>query len=101
MVRKEYYLKAGGFSEDLAAAFNDVDFCLKLRKAALLNVFTPYAELYHFESKSRGLDNTPERMERCQKEVMLFASRWSKELSAGDPYYNSNLSLEKADFSLK
>ena len=101
MVRKEYYLKAGGFSEDLAAAFNDVDFCLKLRKAALLNVFTPYAELYHYESKSCGYEDTPEKQKRFQGEIDLFVSRWSKELSAGDPYYNSNLSLEKADFSLK
>lgn len=101
MVRKEYYLKAGGFSEDLAAAFNDVDFCLKLRKAGLLNVFTPFAELYYYESKNRGFDNIPEKQKRFRGEIDLFASRWGKELAAGDPYYNPNLTLERADFSLK
>jgi GT2 family glycosyltransferase len=101
MVRKEYYLKAGGFSEDLAAAFNDVDFCLKLRKIGLLNVFTLFAELYHYESKNCSYEDTPEKQKRFQGEIDLFISRWSKELAAGDPYYNPNLTLKRYDFSLK
>ncbi|MGN0838479.1 MAG: glycosyltransferase family 2 protein [Pyramidobacter sp.] len=100
MVRKEYYLKADGFCEKLAA-YNDVDFCLKLRKIGLLNVFTPFAELYHYESKNCSYEDTPEKQKRFQGEIDLFVSLWSKELAAGDPYYNPNLTLKRYDFSLK
>ena len=64
-------------------------------------IYNPYAELYHYESKSRGLEDTPERIERFNREVALFTERWENILIEGDPYYNPNLTLDKADFSLK
>ena len=88
-------------SEDLRVAFNDIDFCMKVRKAGYLVVYTPGAELYHFESKSRGLENTQEKIERFNGEIAQFLARWGEDIKAGDPYYNPNLSLDKADFSLR
>ena len=82
-------------------AFNDIDFCMKLQKAGYRIVYNPYAELYHYESKSRGLEDTPEKKERFNKEVALFNSRWPEILEKGDPYYNPNLTLESQDFSLR
>ena len=88
-------------SEDLRVAFNDIDFCMKVRKAGYLVVYNPEAELYHFESKSRGLENTQEKIERFNGEIAQFLARWGEDIKAGDPYYNPNLSLDKADFSLR
>ena len=87
--------------EKYAVAFNDVDLCMRIRQAGYLIVWTPYAELYHFESKSRGLEDTPEKQLRFDGEVNRFQSRWAAELDAGDPYYNPNLSLEREAFRLK
>ncbi len=101
LVKKSAFEAVKGLDEDLAVAFNDIDFCLRLRQAGYLLVYNPYAELYHYESKSRGLDDTPEKMARFQKETMLFEKRWGKILEKGDPYYNPNLTLEVQDFSLK
>ena len=75
--------------------------CLKLRKAGYLIVYNPYAELYHFESKSRGLEDTPDKVERFNGEIELFNQKWGKELEKGDPYYNPNLTLDNSDFSLR
>ncbi len=101
MVRKKLFNKVRGLDEDnLKIAFNDVDLCLKIREAGYLIVYTPYVELYHFESKSRGLEDTPDKLRRFKKEVSYFKEKWSAILTKGDPYYNSNLSLEKEDFSL-
>jgi hypothetical protein len=80
-------------------AFNDVDFCLKVRFAGYRNVWTPYAELYHHESVSRGLEDTPEKKARFEKEVLFMKSKWGDVLLK-DPYYNPNLTLEHEDFSL-
>ena len=88
-------------SEDLRVAFNDIDFCMKVRKAGYLVVYNPEAELYHIESKSRGLENTQEKIERFNGEIAQFLARWGEDIKAGDPYYNPNLSLDKADFSLR
>ena len=88
-------------SEDLRVAFNDIDFCMKVRKAGYLVVYNPGAELYHFESTSRGLENTQEKIERFNGEIAQFLARWGEDIKAGDPYYNPNLSLDKADFSLR
>lgn len=101
MVKKEAFEKVGGLSEELEVAFNDVDFCLKLRRAGYLVVYNPYAELYHYESKSRGLENTPEKVARFNREIATFESRWPDILRDGDPYYNPNLTLDSQDFSLK
>lgn len=100
MVERRKYDEAGGFDERLAVALNDVDFCLRLREKGYLNVFTPFAELTHFESASRGEDLTGENAQRYEKECALFKERWEKVLAAGDPYYNPNFSLDRSDFSL-
>lgn len=100
MTKKSIYDQVDGLSEDLAVAYNDIDYCMKVRRAGYLAVFTPYAQLTHFESKTRGLEDSAEKQERLKKESDLFCSRWKKELEAGDPYYNPNLSLTKTDCSL-
>ncbi|MGO5051967.1 glycosyltransferase family 2 protein [Lachnospiraceae bacterium LCP25S3_G4] len=101
MVKKSVFELVDGFEEKYAVAFNDVDFCLRVREQGMLVVYNPYAELYHYESKSRGLEDTQEKRQRFQKEVKLFQKRWENLLKKGDPYYNINLTLEKPDFSLK
>ncbi len=101
LVRKEWFDDLGGLDESFAVALNDVDFCLRLREKGLLNVFTPFAELYHFESKSRGLDDSDERAERYNEESARFRQKWKAVLEAGDPYYNPNFSLDRSDFSLR
>ena len=101
MVKREIYEQVGGLTEEFQVAFNDIDFCMKVRSLGKLVVYTPHAELYHYESKSRGAEDTPEKVERFNSEVVRFIERWNKELLAGDPYYNPNLTLDRADFSLK
>ena len=101
MVKKSAFDAVGGLSEELAVAFNDIDFCMKLRKAEYLIVYNPYAELYHYESKSRGLEDTPEKVARFNKEIATFEKKWPEILENGDPYYNPNLTLKSQDFSLK
>lgn len=101
MVKKAVYEAAGGLDESFAVSLNDVDFCLKLRAKGLLNVFTPFAELYHYESASRGLDDKGEKAERYNAESERFRNKWKEALEAGDPYYNPNFSLDRSDFSLK
>lgn len=95
MIRKSLFESIDGFDCEFAVAFNDVDLCMRVREKDKLIVFTPYAELYHYESKSRGLEDTPEKQKRFAGEVELFHKRWDdKFLSKGDPYYNPNFSLE-------
>ena len=101
LVKKSLYTEVGGLDEGFAVSLNDVDFCLKLRKQNLLNIFTPFAELYHYESISRGLDDTGEKAERYNRESEKFREKWKKELTKGDPYYNPNFSLDRSDFALK
>lgn len=101
MVKKKLYEAAGGLDEGFAVSLNDVDFCLKLRRMGYLNVFTPFAELYHFESVSRGLDDQGEKAARYNEESARFREKWKAELEAGDPYFNPNFSLDKSDFSLR
>ncbi len=101
MVKKSLYEAAGGLDESFEISLNDVDFCLKLRKMGYLNVFTPFAEAYHYESLSRGLDDRGEKARRYHEESARFREKWKKELEAGDPYYNPNFSLDRSDFSLK
>lgn len=101
MVRKEVFDAVQGFSTELAVAFNDIDFCLKVRSIGKLIVYNPYAELHHYESKSRGLEDTPEKVARFNREIAVFEKRWPEILRDGDPYYNPNLTLESQDFSLK
>ncbi len=102
MVKKSVFDEVGGLTEELAVAFNDIDFCMKIRKAGYLIVYDPFAELYHYESKSRGLDQgNPEKVRRFEQEVNIFRKRWPEILRDGDPYYNPNLSMVTQDFSLK
>jgi GT2 family glycosyltransferase len=102
MVKKSVYDEVGGLTEELAVAFNDIDFCMKIRRAGYLIVYDPFAELYHYESKSRGLDQgNPEKVARFQNEMAIFQKRWPEILRDGDPYYNPNLSMVTQDFSLK
>jgi hypothetical protein len=100
VIRREVYEQVGGLNADqLKVAFNDVDFCLKVRAAGYLNLWTPFAELYHHESASRGVEDTPEKHERFRGEVETMMQRWEKELKH-DPAYNPNLTLELTDFTL-
>ncbi len=101
LVKKSLYEEVGGLEEDFEISLNDVDFCLKLRKRGYLNVFTPFAELYHYESISRGLDDQGEKAARYDAESARFREKWREELKAGDPYYNPNFSLDRSDYSLK
>ncbi len=101
MSKKSVFRQAGGFSEDLAVAFNDIDYCMKVRSLGKLVVYAPYAVLYHYESKSRGLEDTPEKVARFNREVAKFAKKWPDILRNGDPYYNPNLTLRKSNFALR
>ena len=100
LIKKSIYLEVGGLNEDdLQIAFNDVDFCLKIREAGYQNVWTPYAELYHHESATRGFEDTPEKMARFAKEVAYMKHTWG-EFLLNDPAYSPNLTLDHEDFSL-
>ena len=101
LVKKALFWEVGGLDESFAISLNDVDFCLKLREKGYLNVFTPFAELYHFESVSRGLDDNGEKAQRYNRESEQFRQKWKALLDAGDPYYNPNFSLDRSDFALK
>ena len=101
MVKKALFDEVGGLDEGFAISLNDVDFCLKLREKGYLNVFTPFAECFHYESISRGLDDQGEKAERYNRESEQFRAKWKDVLDAGDPYYNKNFSLDRSDFSLK
>ncbi len=99
VLRKEVYNAVGGFDEkNLPVAFNDVDFCLRIREKGFLNVWTPYAEMYHYESATRGYEDTPEKQARFTQEVDYMQQRWGDVLSI-DPAYNPNLTVEREDFS--
>ena len=100
MVSRAKYDEVGGFDEGFAVSLNDVDFCLRLRQKGYLNVFTPFAELYHYESLSRGLDLEGKNAERYDKESEHFRTKWKAVLEKGDPYYNPNFSLDRSDYSL-
>ena len=99
MVKRSVYEEVGGLEERLSVAFNDVDMCLKIVTAGYLIVYDPYVELYHYESRSRGVDD--EKKERHKKEVQYAQEKWKDFLKAGDPCYNRNLTLSKHNFSLR
>lgn len=101
MVKREAFEAVGGFDEAFKVAYNDVDFCMRLWEAGYQVVYNPFAMLYHYESKTRGKDDTDEKWKLFQKESNLFTTRWQEFLKKGDPYYNPNLTLIKHDFSLK
>ena len=101
MTKKSVFEAVGGLSTELAVAFNDIDYCMKVRALGKLVVYAPYATLYHYESKSRGLEDTPEKVARFNREVAIFIKKWPDIIKNGDPYYNPNLTLRKSNFALR
>lgn len=100
LIRRDIYAKVVGLDEEnLKVAFNDVDFCLKVRQAGYRNLWTPYAELYHYESLSRGTEDSPEKISRFNQEVNFMKDKWGKNLEC-DPYYSLSLTKDKEDFSI-
>lgn len=100
MMKKSIYLEVGGLEEELEVAFNDIDLSLKVLEKGYRNLWTPYAQLIHYESKSRGAEDSPEKKERFDKEIAFMKKKWGKELLR-DRCYNPNLTLEDENFSLK
>ena len=100
MVKKSIYEEVDGFDESFTISLNDVDLCLKIREKGYLNIFTPFAELYHYESKTRGMEEG-EKLRRYERECAHFRDKWKEQLDAGDPYYNPNFSLDYSDFTLR
>ncbi|MBO5398598.1 MAG: glycosyltransferase family 2 protein [Clostridia bacterium] len=98
---RSVYEEVGYMDEGFAVAFNDVDFCLKIREKGYLIVYNPFVEFKHYESKSRGTENTPEKIKRFQGEIARFKERWQDFLDEGDPYYNINLSLDTEQYHIK
>jgi GT2 family glycosyltransferase len=101
LTRRSIFDQVGGFDESVTHAFNDVDLCLKIREKGYRIVYTPYAELYHHESLSRGYEDTPEKQARFQREIDYIYERWKTILEAGDPYYNPNLTLKNSGWTVE
>lgn len=101
MAKTKIYEEVDWMDESLAVAFNDVDFCLKIREKGYLVVFNPFVEFWHFESKSRGQEDSPEKIKRFQGEICRFEQKWGEILDSGDPYYNINLSLDTEVYHMK
>lgn len=99
VVRRKVFDEVGGLDERIAVAFNDVDLCLRIRAAGYRNIWTPFAELIHHESASRGRERTPEQVSRFQQEVLFMKERWGAVLDS-DPCYNPNLSMTSGNFQL-
>lgn len=101
LTKRSLFDQVGGFTEKLAVAFNDVDYCMKVRALGKLVVYNPYAKFYHYESKSRGMEDTPEKLARFHSEILTFGTIWKDILRDGDPYYSPALTFRKANFALK
>lgn len=101
MVSREVFEKLHGLEEKLTVAFNDLDFCLRAVEAGYLVVYNPFVEAYHYESKTRGAEDTEEKMKRFWEEIEFIRTRWIDLLKQGDPYYNPNFSLKKCNYALK
>jgi len=100
MIKREVFSELGGFDEQYALAASDIDLCLKALSNDYLIVWTPYSELYHHESKTRGNENTKQKRARFDGEIARFRQKWSTELERGDDYYNPNLTLSSENFSI-
>lgn len=101
MTKKSLFQQVGGFDERFVVACNDVDYCLKLRELDKLIVFNAFSEWYHYESKSRGYEDTAEKKQRFQGEIGIFQKKWQKILDEGDPFYNKNFPVTRAPFTLE
>ena len=98
-MRKKVYEEVGGMDEHLAVSYNDVDLCLKLREAGYLVVYDAFAHLYHYESRSRGYEDSPQKQARLAREAEYMKNKW-KHVMGTDPYYNRNLSLKNGYYKL-
>lgn len=101
MIKRDVFDNVGGFSEEFHISLSDIDLCLKVKERGYLIVYTPYAELYHYESRYRSCEIGPEKYKKFEKEIKHFQTKWKDVLAKGDPYYNPNLTLNKEDFSLR
>lgn len=101
MTKKSIFNKINGFDEKLKIAFNDIDLCLRIRMEGYLIVYNPYSSFFHYESKSRGFEDTPEKVKRFNNEFAYFVNRWKDKLDKLDEYYNPNLSLRQNNFALR
>ena len=101
IVKRSVFQKVGGFDEELAVAFNDVDLCLKIRQENLLVVYDPFAQAVHDESVSRGDEYTKDKAQRFRQEAGRLKEKWPAYYDQGDPYYNPNFSLERWDYTLQ
>ena len=101
MIKSKIFDEINGFEEDLKIAFNDIDLCLRVRDKGYLVVYNPYSSFYHYESKSRGLEDTPEKVKRFNNEFAYFVHRWKDKLNVIDEYYNPNLTLRQNNFALR
>ena len=100
MVKRAVFEEVEGFTEAYKVGINDIDFCLKVRETGKLVVFNAHSLWYHYESKTRGYESTPEKLERFKSEIGLFRERWAQILRDGDPYYNKNFIVELGPFKL-
>lgn len=101
MAKRSIYEEVGYMDENFAVAFNDIDFCLKIIQSGKLIIYNPFVELIHYESKSRGAEDTPEKQKRFQNEIDLFYKKWGDYKKKGDPYYNVNLRLDSDQYDIK
>jgi GT2 family glycosyltransferase len=99
LIKRSTYCSVGGLDEELKVAFNDVDFCLRVREAGYRNLWTPFAEMYHHESASRGQEDNPEKVARFNQEIQFMKLRWKTSLLV-DPFYSPNLTLDHENFSM-
>ena len=100
--RRSIYEEVGYMDEEnFAVAFNDVDFCLKIRQKGYLIIYNPYVEFMHYESKTRGYEDTPEKKARFERESNNFRTKWRKVLDAGDPYSNINFDKNTAQYNVR
>lgn len=100
MIKKQCFEEVNGLSEEFKVGLNDIDFCLKVRQLGYLVVYNAHSLWYHYESKSRGYEDTPEKRKRFEGEIALFQSKWKDILIQGDPYYNQNFVIELGPFML-
>ena len=101
MVKRVVYEQVGGLEEELMVAYNDIDLCLKIGKAGYRIVYTPYAIGTHYESKSRGYENTAEKQARLKRESDYMKKKWIDYFLYGDPYYNPNFSKKRMDYTIE
>lgn len=101
MAKRSIYEEVGFMDEEMPVAFNDLDFCLKIRQTGRLIVYDPFVNIIHYESKTRGYEDTPEKIERFEREIEKFQNKWKEIYEKGDPYYNKNFSLNSSNYSIR